>query len=169
MNNHITENVAHYGGGISARNFSICAILQNKIAGNSADWGAGIYVGNADGWIEGNVIEGNNAGLYFIELDAGIGGGIRTVTSSAALVNNLIYGNSAFGSVRNGRGGGLSIELKPASLFTGNTVTGNQADGAGGGIALFINVFDPQARKRSAAADSLHRRERSHARRYLCW
>jgi hypothetical protein len=95
-------------------------IEDNKISGNSAHGGGGIYITSGISSIRKNTIESNNAtntggGLM-------LSGGVNTVENNSFLKN---YGSNAGGAIY--MSGGQNV-------INGNTIHGNISNYAGGGI-----------------------------------
>jgi len=123
-NNKITGNSAYYGGGIYCANSSTPAITNNTILGNSTyDYGGGISCLSSSPEITNNTISGNST--------PGPGGGIYCGFSSSAISNNIISGNSAL------QGGGIYCGSS-SSAISNNIISGNSATGGwGGGGGIF--------------------------------
>jgi hypothetical protein len=106
----IRNGAAQYGGGICG-NGTLATVERNKILGNSAHFGGGLY--NCCGTIENNSISGNSAGR---------GGGLY-------ICNGTIKGNIVSNNSSDSRGGGLSC---CDGIIANNTIQNNSAlDGAG--------------------------------------
>lgn len=85
-NNNISDNSAHYGGGIDCYWFSSPTISNNTITDNSAHYrGAGISCSYSSPTISYNTITDNSANMS--------GGGISCDSSSLAISNNVITYN----------------------------------------------------------------------------
>lgn len=123
-------------------------IINNRITGNRAQWGGGVYAENT--LVEGNRIEDNHAGAGLGYFDgAGLyikggecrdniivgngdnhiyqyqrGGGLFVGGLATTIVGNVISSNSAV------QGGGI-YEYVPATLV-GNIISSNSADEGGG-------------------------------------
>ncbi|MHC4942115.1 MAG: right-handed parallel beta-helix repeat-containing protein [Planctomycetota bacterium] len=125
-NNVITGNSGKYdGGGIFCEGGG--SIAYNIIADNSSTSGHGGGIRCDDGWtITANMITGNSAkdgGGFYCYL---------YYSKPAVLQNNIICGNSAYGS-----GGGLYIrnyDPKDFAQVTNNTICDNTAGDLGGGL-----------------------------------
>jgi len=133
-----------WGGGISLENGSSASVIGNKISGNlwnggpngGGGQGGGIALNSAGGpLLENNEIFSNAA-------DYGPGGGIWIIDTSAFLIQNLIYGNTAQ------FGGGVYIDLSSTSYqvtFVNDTFAQNVGNGAelpGDGSAVYAVGYD---------------------------
>ena len=152
-NNTIRNNAATFdasfagsgfGGGISVYAQSRPTIFQNTISGNTAtNGGAGIVVAegaNADisaNTISGNIVNGTPSPTWPLP-----GGGIYVSQATAAIVNNVIYGNTS------GYGGGIGLlgGAPTTVAIENNTIVKNVAtvvpasSSGGGGGGLFVPV-----------------------------
>ena len=123
----ITGNSAGRGGGIYCENYS-CPNLENvTITNNSAEYGGGgICCNNSSPSLMNVMIMNNSTNRN--------GGGIHCWDSSPSLVNVTITGNSAFGSLLNGKGGGIYLGDNSSPNLENVTITNNSAEYNGGGI-----------------------------------
>lgn len=113
----IQNGKAQNGGGICGRKWddrTHATVKYNVIAGNSADFGGGLY--GCDGAILRNAIISNSAAKY--------GGGLHTC--HGAIRDNSIAGNTAVWD-----GGGLAF---CGGNIQDNTIMINSADSEGGGL-----------------------------------
>lgn len=85
--NTISDNQAHYGGGIQCNYLSAPKIDRNTISNNMADNGGGIYGYQDSAVITNNIIVYNTA--------TADGGGIRVFQSSAMITGNTLSENTA--------------------------------------------------------------------------
>lgn len=108
----------YYGGGVLCIESSPI-ISNNKIVGNAARHGAGIYLHRSSPTIIGNEIAGNTSSEN--------GGGIYCFDSLPFITNNLIYDNTALN-----RGGGIYCLSSSSPRVWNNTIACNSADRAGG-------------------------------------
>jgi Right handed beta helix region/Cep192 domain 4/HYDIN/CFA65/VesB-like, Ig-like domain/Abnormal spindle-like microcephaly-assoc'd, ASPM-SPD-2-Hydin len=136
------------GGGISIGGGSQTQIINNVISGNT--WlvgdGGGIGLNGAGGvLIKGNTISGNSASGVS---PASRGGGISSINgSSATIVQNLIFGNSAgkAGDPTGGQGGGIAFLVPSGSrgpYLINNTIASNIG---AGGSGVYMSGFDAQS------------------------
>ena len=115
----ITQNIVRgnrgccYGGGILLDGPNGAVISSNLIVGNSASYGAGVYVSGGPATIANNTIVGNHA--------YGYGGGIAAY-GPITIANNVIAENNAFA------GGGGVFTPSPAVTFEGNDTHQNAPD-----------------------------------------
>ncbi|MBN1592986.1 MAG: right-handed parallel beta-helix repeat-containing protein [Candidatus Coatesbacteria bacterium] len=124
-NNTISNNAAVEicrGGGICCFNDSSPLISNNKISGNCAIYGGGIWCGESSPLIDGNLISGNGEAQY------GVGGGIFCFGCSPYILNNIIYSNEV-----GYQGGGIHLDESAPNLFN-NLITRNYAKNSGGGL-----------------------------------
>jgi len=132
--NLILEN---RGTGIYCDDGADALIVDNTIAGNGPNMGAGIGCNSSSPTISRNRIYENEVTFY----GAGHGGGIHCYESSAVIAGNEIYGNLAEGYTVEfpGQGGGIY-----GNLFDGriedNLIHHNEAVGLGGGISLITST-----------------------------
>lgn len=114
------------GGGIYNNN-STLALANCTISGNTADLGAGIYVGRAatitNSTISGNTVSGNIVG------DGGAG--IYNLGGTLTLTNSTISGNIAHIASGGAQGGGVRNNLGTVTI-TNTTIAGNTGDQGGG-------------------------------------
>jgi parallel beta helix pectate lyase-like protein len=150
LSNNISDNIQDpnldggWGGGISLENGSSATIIGNHISGNlwsgnsncNCGQGGGIALNSAGSpLLENNEIFSNAA-------DYGPGGGIWIIDTSAWLIQNLIYNNTAQ------FGGGVYIDLSSTSyqaIFVNNTFAGNVGNGQGlpgDGSAVYAVGYD---------------------------
>lgn len=151
MNGYSTEG----GSGIQCQRYSMPAITNCLIVGNSTSYnGGGIECEMSDALISHNVIayniaDGSGGGIYAIqaspEISANIifgnistaalgsGGGIVVNKGDPVLFNNLIVYNSA------AMGGGVMMNDVADLFFLNNTVTGNTANSRGGLYFMFCD------------------------------
>lgn len=112
-----TDGGAIYGTGRAV-------IANNRISGNIATNGAGIYWGSfTSPTIVGNVIIGNAARAY--------GGGALVIGYFATIANNVVAFNSAVGY-----GGGLFVE---SATISNNTIVGNGSLGPAYACGIWVN------------------------------
>jgi hypothetical protein len=135
--NEIVDNPGgSIGGGILTDGGST-EIVGNLIAGNSAHFGAGVFLDG--GTLRDNIIRGNAAGS--------VGGGVMA-DGNISMVNNLIVANSAV-AIGGGVAWGPGV-IHTASIVN-NTIAGNQAPDAsalavgGSGATLTNNVLSGPA------------------------
>jgi parallel beta-helix repeat protein len=152
-NETITDNIIQDNGSYGVCSSDTVTIMRNVIAGNGS---AGIAIipsqpGSNPGTISGNMISGNNTGIYLqngqIKISNNIisgnistsgGGGI--ICNSPVLpviVNNRIIGNKA----SNGDGGGISYHGSSFGIIANNVIAQNSCTLTGGG--LFIHYSSP--------------------------
>ena len=115
-------------------------IINNRIMGNDALYGAGIYCNNSNAYLE-NIMIVNNNGSTLFDCDSG-GGGIYLSDSDPIFINVTISDNSITHN-----GGGIFL-LNSNPILIDVTVSNNSAEGYGGGI-YFSNSypqFDPENR-----------------------
>ncbi|MCD6029721.1 MAG: hypothetical protein K0S78_1895 [Thermomicrobiales bacterium] len=139
------------GGGIYSETSKTLGIFDSVIAGNRAQRGGGIFIGDGDVVIEGTTISGNQSGgdgggiahegsetlriersNIRVNRSDRLGGGIAT-TSELLLVDSTVVGNTAAG------GGGITGGNKRLRLVR-STVGENAASGAGIGLGGGITV-----------------------------
>lgn len=151
LNNNISDNIQDpnmdggWGGGISLENGSSATIIGNRISGNLWNGNPSCNCGMAGG------IALNSAGSPLLEnneifsnaSDYGPGGGIYILDTSVALIQNLIYSNTAY------FGGGIYIDLSSTSYqaaFVNNTFAENVGTGGqgipGDGSAVYAVGYD---------------------------
>ena len=101
-NNIIMYNSARYGGGI-VLNFTGAIIKNNIIAYDSAygDYGGGGGIWSYANSTEPKIIE-NNTIVYNAGGGSGTGGGLRLLSSTATVRNNIIWGNVDYQIFRSG-------------------------------------------------------------------
>jgi hypothetical protein len=108
------------------------AVLRNTITRNGGQAGAGISCSTGSPLIAGNIISENGA-----DMKIGTGGGIYAVNGAAIILNNAIFGNSAY------RGGGLYCDVATPvvanNAIWGNTASRGSAMIAGYGDSLIVN------------------------------
>ncbi len=130
------NNVANgtsWGGGLLVQRAQ--AIVQDNVfVGNESVYGAGLCTDSTYGPIVGNRFEDNHSGFE--------GGGLTLYSSSPALLNNEVTGNSA---LADGGGVHVCVTCRPhASPFVmDNTITGNENSALGAaGIGLaYLRAF----------------------------
>lgn len=128
----LLSNVAsNSGGGIALSSNSDGVITSNFIAGNYADFGAGLqFEDNCNSLICNNIIYSNAA---YVE-----GGGTDLQNDcQATFVNNTIVGNYAL------FGGGVDVELNTSPTFRNDIIRDNTAFVDGPQIHLFSEDSDP--------------------------
>lgn len=144
-NNHISNNHAsNDGGGIKfvyyGKDISpspgivrMSLIEGNKISNNVARSGGGLHCEGDGGDLRviSNKVYGNNA-------DFG-GGIVCTVGATTRLYNNVVYGNSATGTIVGGGGG---IFCNSEAVFVNITLANNTASIRGGGF--FCEIASPE-------------------------
>lgn len=114
INNTFLYNLARYGAGI-VLNYSDATIMNNIIAHNAGGedfGGAGIWaLSNADDpvVIENNTIVYNHSNQ--------VGGGIRLWSCTAAITNNIIWGNFAFNYAQVAGGNNLTYNCVQNGFF----------------------------------------------------
>nr|HPQ45383.1 choice-of-anchor Q domain-containing protein [Syntrophales bacterium] len=129
--NRITGNQAFMGGGIYIEEGSSLAapsIQENSIDNNTADYGGGICSDYADPIIQGNDISENHA--------VNKGGGIFLQDSSGTVTGNTISLNTAGETspvYYAGWGGGIFCDGS-STVISGNVIDGNSSISYGGGI-----------------------------------
>jgi hypothetical protein len=126
------------GGGVSVRGYSNTQLTGNLIVNNSwatADGGGIQLFSPGATLVQNNIIAGNSAAGSSTGPFGNNGGGLDVTGrfTNAAIVQNLIYGNSA------NHGGGVYFFDAPAA-FINNTVADN--DSSRGGSALY-GYFTP--------------------------
>lgn len=110
------------GGGICCE-LGSPTIENNRITGNTAQWGAGIYCDRSAPVITNNTISTNN-GMG--------GGGILCMMASPTVTGNTITGNSV-----TTHGGGIHLYYYSNPTISGNTISSNSADYNGGGVYTY--------------------------------
>ncbi len=121
--NKVQGNTASYGGGLYLWSGS-AMLIGNTVSDNAAsNYGGGLYLRSSDAAVDSNDISGNTAGFS--------GGGLYLYSSPATLSGNTISDNTA----SNSYGGGLYLDGSSALLDT-NTISGNFANLSGGGVSL---------------------------------
>lgn len=130
-NNIVTANdpnpLAGVGGAIKVYGPATNATIRfNRVEGNTARDGAGIYVEDqASAEIFANEIVGNRATQY--------GGGIVINDSaSAQIIANIVVGNRSSSD-----GGGVWVHNDSTASVQGNLIAANRAMGSGGGLTVF--------------------------------
>ena len=121
-NNIIAGNSSNYGGGVYASDSTTLTLTNNTITGNSGlNWGGGVYANSSTLTLTNNTITGNSTNW---------GGGVYASNSTLTLTNNTITGNSA------NYGGGVCAPGSTSLTLTNNTITGNGSDSGiqGGGV-----------------------------------
>lgn len=132
-NNRITGNNAIFGGGIYCYGIYTepsISIINNDISGNTADEGGGVYVYNkAHISAVGNTLSGN--------MCYGYGGGIMLYSagSASSIRANIISGNTA------SDGGAICCDSASASILN-NLIVDNTATGGTGGIVGYLTNLD---------------------------
>jgi len=117
-----TDGTPVKGGGIYCVGTSP-TIINNVVCNNTAHHGAGIYLEDAEGRIEGNEIRTNTT------TSGGNGGGIMCWDASPNISGNTIALNTA------GTGGGIHCQADSSPTVANNTISENTATAAhGGGI-----------------------------------
>lgn len=117
MGGHLWGNVG--GGGYV---FSATArIIRNRVFGNSADHGGGLYLEGSSVTLRGNILSSNTGSMR--------GGGLGLYDSHASLSENAILSNTAVS------GGGLYLYESDAML-NGNSFAANAAYEYGGGLYM---------------------------------
>ena len=111
-------------------------VRNNTVPGGSTAGPAGIFIDNYGFAAEDTTI----SRCQIVNNTAGADGGglfVNSGSGNAALVNNLIAGNS----VAVGPGGGIFVSNEAGNaVLTNNTITGNSAEGLGGGIYAFMKA-----------------------------
>jgi uncharacterized repeat protein (TIGR01451 family) len=143
--NTIVGNVADSNGGGVCLDFSTPILEGNRISGNRADRGGGVYAdtgGTSGGIFKENLITANSATN---------GGGLYLDIGTDTLHRNRITGNSAAE-----RGGGV-YEHSNAQFFN-NLIADNHADGEGSGISFessdYLSPPSPRFRYNTIARNS---------------
>ncbi|MHB8519372.1 MAG: choice-of-anchor Q domain-containing protein [Limisphaerales bacterium] len=129
VSNRIFGNVALAGGGIFCFN-STSQIAFNLVADNQAQYiGGGIESNNSFAKIHNNRIAGNVVGLPY----SGLGGGGLSCFGTAApqFYNNLILSNRVVGGTG---GGAIYCGEGTTPVILNNTLLHNRSPAAGGGI-----------------------------------
>lgn len=144
-----------YGGGIYLINNASPRILNNRITGNNAYNGAGMFGDYAAPEITNNVVSGNHAAneggamLFAYSTDLIIdrnvvmgnsaqswGGGIEVAQyTSVTVTNNIVFQNVA----QNKGSGGILLARYCTGTITNNLVCGNRVTSFGAGIDVFFN------------------------------
>lgn len=108
-------------------------ISQNRLEGNEARDGGGLYIESLSAPIvTGNVIRNNHSAVF--------GGGVAVRESAPALFGNQIVFNRS-----DQNGGGIFISESVGVTLQANEIAHNTAQGSGGGLALTTstgNLFD---------------------------
>jgi len=113
-----------YGGGMYAR--SSVTVIDCTLTGNSAVYGAGMYLGPSDCCVTSPTL----IDCTFTENSAqNQGGGLWIGDSDATMINCMIRGNSA-----GGHGGGMMFGNDTFSRLVNCVIGGNTAGDDGGGI-----------------------------------
>jgi CSLREA domain-containing protein len=116
------------GGGIWLVSGDL-TVSNSRITDNSAWRGGGLLV-EADGPSSGAVILNSRITTNTAET----GGGLYLTQNRASLINSVVFGNSAVGSITGSSGGGLRSASAGELILINSTVSGNSADLHGGGI-----------------------------------
>jgi hypothetical protein len=133
-----------WGGGISLENGSSADVIGNEVSGNL--WNGGLNGGGG----QGGGIALNSAGspllenneVFFNASDFGPGGGIWIIDTSASIIQNLLFDNTAQ------IGGGVYVYLSSTSykaVFVNNTFAknvGNAVGFPGDGSAVYAVGYD---------------------------
>ena len=128
LNNRILGNYAHFGAGICARGeYCRAKINKNIVIKNTGIVGAGIFGEFSQPQIVENLVQGNQASYR--------GGGIF-----CKLAWPIITGNEVFENQSAVRGGGVHVIYSLAEI-TENHIAFNQTDEDGGGIYLSGNDY----------------------------
>ena len=115
------------GGGIFAGDSNV-SIVGNVIRGNTAGRGGGIAVTGGTVLIEGNEVT-DNVGV------SDHGGGLYIASPAAEITGNLISGNEIGREIGYGWGGGIIVFGEGSSAtLSFNEITGNYAPSVGGGV-----------------------------------
>jgi parallel beta-helix repeat protein len=135
------------GGGVFILN-AAAIVRDNRILGNVARWGGGLYLRESDAALSGNAVVSNTAahdggGLYLEGSDTSLrwntvisnaaahdGGGLYLWGSDATLGGNIVRSN-----VASHGGGGLYLRESDATLVN-NVISDNVADIMGGGLCV---------------------------------
>mgnify|MGYP000243087475 CR=1 FL=1 len=152
--NEIYANVAAGSGGgmYVAGNVQGATITDNRIYGNSANNGAGLY---SDGetfvrrnWIYSNTVNSQGGGIHvgiggsgrvennriYSNTAVQNGGGIYVASASILVIENRIYDNVVSGTGAWDGGGGI---YAASGIVRSNVVFGNQATEYGGGVFAY--------------------------------
>ena len=123
LNNRILGNYAHFGAGICARGeYCSAKIASNIVIQNTGIVGAGIFGEFSQPQIMENLVQGNQASYR--------GGGIF-----CKLAQPIIAGNEVFDNQSAVRGGGVHVIYSQAEIIE-NHIAFNQTEEDGGGIYL---------------------------------
>ncbi|MBN1903456.1 right-handed parallel beta-helix repeat-containing protein [Candidatus Sumerlaeota bacterium] len=125
IDNEISDNsAAYYGGGVQVTGGTEYEINGNRIEGNNAGAGAGISTRAGTGSMKGNAIQNNSASVW--------GGGMHIIeTAIPELDRNIIMGNTATGYFI--AGGAMVISVGPTTnLPIRNHIIAQNAAGPGG-------------------------------------
>lgn len=141
------------GGGILISGGSSPLIEKCLIEGNTAEFGAGLFIVDSNPTVRGNIIVGNEAhvgGGLFIEESSPIiegntiagnraemGSGMAIYSNSKPVVKDNVIAENFAGRL----GGAIFITLNSAPVITDNTIVGNSAEANGGGF--FIEESEP--------------------------
>ena len=126
LNNRIFGNYAHFGAGICARG-EICSpkIASNVVIQNTGIVGAGIFGEFSQPQIVENLIQGNYASYR--------GGGIFCKLAQPTIIGNKVFKNESVV-----RGGGINVAYSYVQIMN-NHIAFNQTGEDGGGIYLAGN------------------------------
>ena len=117
----ITGGNRDWGGGIGVYSSGTVNLYSGTITGNSAKYGAGIYINGGTVNVSGGTITDNTA--------AQNGGGINIYSGALTISGGTVSENSALW------GGGVYISNTGLTVsMTGGTISGNSATNAGGGV-----------------------------------
>lgn len=123
----VRNNKASNGGGVRVRGTVINSIIENNLTEANAAGGVHLQGGR----LVNSIVRGNTG------KDTG---GVRAY-GTCEVINNLIYGNTAAGTI-----GGLSMESK-ASVVVGNTIVCNNQKNTGNasrcGVRINVNAEAP--------------------------
>ncbi len=103
-NSRIRDSVGSSGGGIRIENGGIATLINSRLSNNTSLSGGGLYVGDYPD------------------------------TAAAVVINSLIDGNTASGSVGGSSGGGVRSAFGGDLTLVNTTISGNSAAIHGGGI-----------------------------------
>lgn len=121
-NNRVSGNRAVVGGGVYVYE-GAPTFRSNSVASNtSGDLGGGLFLYSSDATITANTISSNTGG--------GGAGGLFAYYRQPTISANVVVLNST-----NGRGGGMYLQ-GGAPVLTNNVIADNQAKGGGSGLCL---------------------------------
>lgn len=139
-NSIVSDNrITYEGSGGGIENYGTLVLLGTTVAGNEAQFAAGI-VNRGTATIRRSTISGNRIAHQYDYQSAGGIGNLGTLT----LVNSTVSGNEARangGGITNGSNGILTLV---SSTVTGNAVTADVYYQNGGGLAVFDGTLTLQ-------------------------